>query len=95
MHFEFIGHGIDITDALKSYTKDKFSRLERHCQKLIHAHFTFHVEHLDHIAEATLNMPKIEVHARATALDMYAAIDDLMDKLDRQLMKHKEKMADH
>jgi putative sigma-54 modulation protein len=53
------------------------------------------VEKLDHIAEATLLIVKGEIHASATSNDMYAAIDELVDKLDRQLIKHKEKINDH
>lgn len=95
MQIEYTGHGIDVTDPLKSYVKEKFSRLERHFDKIIAAHFTFHLEKLDHIAEATLLVAKTEIHASASSEDMYAAIDALVDKLDRQLMKHKEKMSDH
>ncbi len=95
MQIEYTGHGIDVTDPLKGYVKEKFSRLERHFDKIIAAHFTFHLEKLDHIAEATLLVAKSEIHASASSEDMYAAIDALVDKLDRQLMKHKEKMSHH
>jgi putative sigma-54 modulation protein len=95
MQIEYTGHGIDVTDALKTYVKDKFSRLERHFDKMIAAHFTFHVEKLEQIAEATLLVAKTEIHASASAEDMYSAIDSLVDKLDRQLVKHKEKLSDH
>lgn len=95
MQIEFTGHGVDVTDALKNHVKDKFSRLERHFDKIIAAHFTFHLEKLDHIAEATLLASKTEIHASASSEDMYAAVDALVDKLNRQLIKHKEKMSDH
>lgn len=95
MQIEYTGHSVDVTDALKGYTKEKFSKLERHFDKIIAAHFIFRVEKLAHIAEATLLAAKTEVHAEATSEDMYAAIDALVDKLDRQLMKHKEKLTGH
>ncbi len=95
MQIEYTGHGVDVTDALKGYVKEKFSKLERHFDKIIAAHFTFHLEKLDHIAEATLLVAKMEVHAEAKSEDMYAAVDALVDKLDRQLLKHKEKLMHH
>lgn len=95
MQIEYTGHGVDVTEALKGYVKEKFSRLERHFDKIIAAHFTFHLEKLDHIAESTLLVAKTEIHAKASSSDMYAAIDALVDKLDRQLMKHKEKLSEH
>ena len=64
MQIEYTGHGIDVTDALKIYVKEKFSRLERHFDKMISAHFTFHLERLDHVAEATILANKAEIHAR-------------------------------
>lgn len=95
MQIEFTGHGIDVTQALKTFTQDKFDRLERHFDKIISVHVIFSVEKLSQIAEATLLVAKGEIHASATAEDMYTAIDELMDKLNRQLIKHKEKMSDH
>lgn len=95
MQIDFTGHGIDVTQALKTFTQEKFTRLERHFDRITSAHVTFSVEKLSQTAEATLLITKGEIHASATAEDMYTAVDELMDKLNRQLIKHKEKMGDH
>jgi putative sigma-54 modulation protein len=95
MHIHFTGHGLDVTPGLKAFTQEKFKRLERHFPHITSIHVVFHVEKLDQIAEATLLVVKGELHARATADEMYTAIDELVDKLNRQLIKHKEKTLDH
>lgn len=95
MQITFTGHGLDVTPALKTFSQEKFQRLERHFDKVTHAHLVFRVEKLQQIAEATLTVAKNEIHAHATADDMYTAIDELVDKLNRQLVKHKEKIQDH
>lgn len=95
MRINITGHHLDVTPALKAFTKEKFDRLERHFDKITSANIVFDVEKLRQIAEATLLVSKGELHARSESQDMYAAIDTLVDKLDRQLIKHKEKMRKH
>lgn len=95
MQIDFTGHGMDVTHALKTFTQEKFTRLERHFDKITSIHVTFHVEKLTKNAEATLLIAKGEIHASASSDDMYTAVDDLVDKLNKQLIKHKEKMSDH
>ena len=95
MQINFKGHRLEVTPALKAFTEDKLTRLERHFEKITSINITFDVEKLRQIVEATILIAKGEVHASAEAENMYAAIDELMDKLDKQLMKHKEKKLDH
>ncbi len=95
MQINFTGHRLNVTPALRAFTEEKFDRLERHFDKITAANVIFDVEKLRQIAEATLLVPKGEVHARSESQDMYAAIDDLVDKLDRQLIKHKSKNRSH
>jgi putative sigma-54 modulation protein len=95
MKIDFTGHGIDVTHALKKFTEEKFTRLERHFDRITAIHVTFQVEKLSHVVEATLLITKGDIHASATASDMYAAVDELVDKLNRQIIKHKEKINDH
>ena len=95
MQINFTGHHIDVTTALKSYTEEKFNKLERHFDKINSIHVVFDIEKLSQIVEATINITKGEFHARAESEDMYASIDELVDKLDRQLLKHKEKIKAH
>ena len=81
-----------MTDALRTFTEEKFEKLERHFDHITNINVVFDVEKLRQIAEATILVTKGEVHASAESEDMYAAIDSLVDKLNRQLIKHKEKI---
>ena len=83
------------SEQLRKFTTEKFSRLNKFAAKITSVHVTFSVDKLRHIAEASLHVPKSEIHARAESEDMYKTIDLLVDKLMRQLAKHKEKLADH
>lgn len=93
MQINFTGHQLEITPPLKEFTLNKFDKLQRHFDKITSINVTFDVEKIRQIAEATLYVSKGEIHASAEALDMYTAIDSLVDKLDRQLLKHKEKLT--
>lgn len=95
MRIEISGHQIDVTPALRDYVQSKLERLERHSDQLLDGHVILSVEKLLQKAEATLNLAGRSLHAESTAEDMYAAIDLLSDKLDRQVLKHKEKVTDH
>lgn len=95
MQINFTGHRLEVTPALKTFTKEKFNKLERHFDKITAINIVFDVEKLRQIAEATILISKAELHASAESEDMYAAIDTLVDKLDRQLIKHKEKTREH
>lgn len=95
MHINFTGHHIEVTPALKTFTEEKFEKLERHFDKITTVNVVFDVEKLSHIAEASVLVAKSEIHARAESQDMYTAIDELVAKLDRQLLKHKEKIRNH
>ena len=94
MQINFTGHRMDITPALRTFTQEKFDKLERHFDKITAINVVFDVEKLRQIAEATILIAKGEVHASSESEDMYTAIDILVDKLDRQLIKHKEKIRD-
>ena len=95
MSLNFTGHHIDITPTLRDYVQKKFKRLTRHFDELISTQVTLSVEHDTHQAEATLKVSGSQLHARAQHADMYAAIDAMTDKLDRQILKYKEKRKDH
>ena len=95
MRIDISGHQIEVTSALREYVQNKLERLERHSDQLLDGHVILSVEKLLQKAEATLNLSGRSLHAEASAEDMYAAIDLLADKLDRQVLKHKEKLTDH
>lgn len=95
MQISVTGRHVDVTDALKNYVDSKFERLERHFDHVINVHVILTVEKLRRRAEATINVNGAKVFADAVHEDMYAAIDGLIDKLDRQVIKHKEKKSDY
>ena len=96
MNLNIAGHHLPLTDALKTYVSEKITRLERHFGHLIGANVVLSVEKLRHKAEATVHASGADLHAEAVVeADMYAAIDALMDKLDQQTRKHKEKLRHH
>lgn len=91
MQLDITGHQIDLTDALKQHVRGKMRKLERHSDEITHMHVVLNIEKHSHQAEATAHVPGAELFANADAQDMYTAIDILADKIDRQLLKHKEK----
>jgi len=95
MQISVTGHHIDVTDALKNYVDSKFQRLERHFDQVINVHVVLSVEKLRQKAEASIHVNGTKVFADEVQEDMYAAIDRLVDKLDRQVIKYKEKKSDH
>ncbi|WP_018873125.1 ribosome hibernation-promoting factor, HPF/YfiA family [Thioalkalivibrio sp. ALJ16] len=98
MQINLTGHHVDLTDALRDYVNEKFAKLERHFDKVIDVHvvLTHERNQTQHNkAEANLQVSGNHIHAEASHEDMYAAIDGLIDKVDRQLIKHKEKIKDH
>jgi putative sigma-54 modulation protein len=95
MQINLTGHHVDITDSLRAYVDTKFEKLERHFYHISNVHVVLNVEKIKQKAEATLHLKGDVVHANAEHNDMYAAIDGLIDKLDRQVIKHKEKSKRH
>lgn len=95
MEIDITGHHVTITDGLREHVNTKFDKLQRHSDNLVDGHVILTVEKLEHRAEATLSVSGAKLFANATHEDMYAAIDGLVEKLDRQLIKHKEKRSDH
>jgi putative sigma-54 modulation protein len=95
MQLSVSGHHVDLTPALRNYVGTKLAKLERHFDNMTDVHCVLTVEKLFHKAEATVHLTGGTIHADSIEEDMYAAIDMLVDKLDRQVKKHKEKVTDH
>ncbi|MFO7581515.1 ribosome hibernation-promoting factor, HPF/YfiA family [Guyparkeria sp.] len=96
MQIDITGHHVDVTEAMKSHVHDKFTRLERHFDKLVDIHVILTVERKElQKAEANLFVSGQDMHAEAITDDMYASIDAMVNKLDRQIVKHKEKLTSH
>ena len=95
MQLTISGHQIDLTDSIKHYVNEKMQRIERHFDHLNSIDVVLHVEKIHHKAEATVNAKGITIHAQADSDNMYASIDELTDKLDSQVLKHKERITNH
>ncbi|MBL4908663.1 MAG: ribosome hibernation promoting factor [Alteromonadaceae bacterium] len=95
MQINLTGHHIELTSSLRDYVTSKFAKLERHFDHINNVHVVLNVEKLTHKAEATLHMNGNDIFASSSDTDMYAAIDSLIDKLDRQVLKYKEKITSH
>jgi putative sigma-54 modulation protein len=95
MQLNVTGHHVDITPSLRDYVVNKLEKIERHFDLVSDVHCILTVEKLRHKAEATVSVNGSRIYADSTEEDMYAAIDGLVDKLDRQVKKYKEKLADH
>jgi putative sigma-54 modulation protein len=95
MQINISGHHIDLTDSMQDYVHSKFDKLERFNDHINSIQVILRVEKLQQIVEATLHLNQGEIHATAEDENMYAAIDSLVDKLVRQLNKHKEKLSSH
>lgn len=94
MKINISGHHVDITESLQGYVEEKMSRLSRHFDNITNGQVTLTVVKERMTAEATIHVAGADLHASAENDDMYAAIDQMTDKLDRQVLKHKEKLVD-
>jgi putative sigma-54 modulation protein len=95
MQLDITGHHLEITDSLRNYVTEKLEKVNRHFDHVGNTHVILSVEKNRMLAEAKLNVTGGELFANAEDEDMYAAIDALIEKLDRQVKKHKEKLTDH
>lgn len=96
MQINITGHHIEITNALHDLIHQKMQKVHHHFSNITQAHVILTVEKkIHHKAEVTLHLAGSEIHAEATTADMYMSIDEMVDKLDRQVVKHKEKMKMH
>jgi len=95
MRIDLSGHHVDITDSIRGYVEEKLERLTRHFDRVTDIHVILSVEKQQQKAEATVLVANNKLFASATDENMYAAIDSLADKLDRQILKHKEKIQSH
>lgn len=95
MNLNLTGNHLDITPAIRDYVIAKLDRVTRHFDHVIDVQVVMSVAKLRHKVEVNLHARGKDIHCEAVELDMYAAIDALVDKLDRQVVKHKEKLAVH
>lgn len=91
MNLHLTGHQLPITSAIREYVESKLQRITHHFDHVIDVNMILSVEKLQHKSEATMHVRGRDIFCEASAQDMYAAIDALIDKLDRAIIKHKEK----
>jgi putative sigma-54 modulation protein len=91
MNLHLTGHHVEITPAIRDYVMDKLGRINRHFDHVIDVNVVMTVEKLDRRIEANVHLSGKDIHVTAHDGDMYAAIDGLVDKLDRQVIRHKER----
>lgn len=95
MNLHLTGHQLPITPAIREYVELKLQRITHHFDNVIDVNVIMSVEKLKQKIEATVHLRGRDIFCESAADDMYAAIDGLVDKLDRTILKHKEKALAH
>jgi len=95
MNLQISGHHLDITPAIHDYVTGKLDRVTRHFDNVIDVNVILSVAKLKQKAEVTVHLSGKDVFVEAVDEDLYAAVDSLVDKLDRQIQKHKQKVQNH
>lgn len=95
MNLNITGHHVEVTPAIREYVVSKLDRVVRHFDHVTATHVILSVEKMVQKAEVTLHVRGKDIFVESEDTDLYKAIDTLIDKLDRQVLKHKEKSADH
>lgn len=95
MQISISGQHLEVTDAMRTHVKERLEKVARHFDQMAKTHVVLQVEKNRHKAEANVNAKGVQIHAHAESDNMYAAIDAMSQKLDRQVIKHKEKAGDH
>ena len=89
------GHHVEVTAAMREYVASKMDRVLRHFDNVIEVNVILSVQKLLHKAEVSVHVRGKDIHVECIEENMYASIDGLVDKLDRQILKHKGKVYAH
>lgn len=95
MNLHLSGHHLEITPAIRDYVTSKITRITRHFDHVIDVNVILSADKLQRKIEANVHLRGKDIFVESLDADMYAAIDSLIDKLDRQILKHKEKNGEH
>lgn len=95
MNTQFTGHNVEVTQALREFTERKLKKLTHKRNYITNIHITFNIDKLIQIAEASISVPGHIIHAKAESNEMYQAVDELIDKLIRQVNKYRDKQIEH
>jgi len=94
MNLTISGHHVEVTPALRSYVTNKLDRITRHFDQVVDVKVLLTVEKRQR-AECNIHVKGSDMFAECSHEDLYAAVDELVDKLDRQVVRHKDKLQDH
>ncbi len=95
MDISITGHHVHVTDSIREYVNKRLKKIENHFRQPTSVDVILHKEHDAFQLEATLHGKKMSIHAHSESTDMFSAIDAMSSKLDRQVIKHKERLTDH
>ncbi|MDR3214159.1 MAG: ribosome-associated translation inhibitor RaiA [Azoarcus sp.] len=95
MNLNITGHHVEVTEAIRTYAADKLDRVVRRFDNVTSVNVILSIDKLNQKAEATVHVRGKDIHVESDDADLYAAIDALADKLDRQIQKYKQKSAEH
>jgi len=95
MNLNITGHHLEVTESIRDYLTGKLEKVIRHFEHVTATHVILSVAKLRQKAEITVHVRGKDIFVESEEEDLYAAIDSMVDKLDRQVVKHKEKKADH
>ncbi len=95
MRMTITGHHVEVSPALRAYATEKMQKLSRHFDNVVSVDVILKKEKLEHIAEASVHAGGRSLFAAQTEADMYAAIDGMSDKIDRQVRRLKDRLRDH
>jgi putative sigma-54 modulation protein len=95
MQLNLSGHHLDITSSIRQHTSDKLTKIKHHFDNVMNVNMILEVQKDLQKAEATIHVSGADLFAKAESNDMYASIDQLINKLDSQIIKHKEKLHNH
>ncbi len=95
MNIKFTARHMEVSDSLKEYAEKKFSRVEKYFHQLMDAHIVMYKNKLDHVAEILINGDGVQFYGTEKSGDMYSSIDLLIDKMEKQVVKYKEKLSSH
>jgi putative sigma-54 modulation protein len=95
MNLTVSGHHVTVTPAMRDYVSGKLSKITRHFDHVIDVNVILSIEKLQQKAEVTVHVPGKDIHVESDNADLYAAVDLLVDKLDRRIIKYKDSIQAH
>ena len=95
MNIKITGHHLEVTNGLKDHIGKKLKKIKGHSQNILEIKIILSVDNITHNAEGNIHLPKTDLHAKCSSNDMYQSIDLLINKLDKQIIKHNDKIKNH